>query len=175
MLKNQLGLTVFLDKGMAAGDAADDTILHAASGAHVGLALFSREFAEREWPLRELKIFVGRGSLLPALVPPLSYEAWKKFIQNATLRQASLSKEVRIAAQGTMMVRGSVEEMLTWKQRVCLAVVGALVDKARAGLPDRAWAGELKLRIKAAAERVAKFTTLTVGETETLRDEARYL
>ena len=74
-----------------------------------------------------------------------------------------------------MMVRGSVEEMLTWKQRVCLAVVGALVDKARAGLPDRAWAGELKLRIKAAAERVAKFTTLTVGETETLRDEARYL
>ena len=33
MLRNQLGLSVFLDKGMAAGDAADDTMLQADSGA----------------------------------------------------------------------------------------------------------------------------------------------
>jgi hypothetical protein len=168
MLKHELGLTVFLDKRMSAGDAADDTMLLAARGARVGLALFSRDFAAREWPLRELKIFVDQGSLLPALVPPLPYEDWKKLIQKATLPQASLSERVRKAAQRTVMVTGSSEDMLTWRQRVCCAVVGALVDNARADLPGR----KFRRRVKAAADLVRQFSKLTTEDTRELESEA---
>jgi hypothetical protein len=168
MLHGQLGLTVFLDKYMRPGDPGDETMLGAAHSAHVGLTLFSPQFAEREWPLRELEIFAGRGSLLPALVPGLKYEAWKE-----CLDKADVSKDVRKKAVRTVMMKGSDQELLAWQHKVCLGVVRALVAKVRGpGLPDRIWAGELKLRVKAAAERVAEFSTLTVGEVRVLKAEA---
>jgi hypothetical protein len=168
MLQEQLGLTVFLDKYMRPGDPGDEIMLGAANGAHVGLTLFSPQFAERPWPLHELKIFAGRGSLLPALVPGLKYEAWKE-----CLDKADVSKDVRTKALRTVMMIGSDQELLAWQHKVCLDVVRALVAKVRRpDLPDRAWAGVLKLRVKAAAERVAKFTTLTVGEVGVLKAEA---
>ena len=173
MLHNQLGLTVFLDKYMAAGDAADRRMLSNARGAHVGLALFSREFAQRDWPLTELEIFAGRGSLLPALVPPLSYEAWKDCIQTAKLQEASLDEDVRNAAQRTVMVTGSEAETLAWKQRVCYAVVRALVAKARAKLPDQEWVGAFRPRVRAAVTTaVDQFDRLTVREVRELQAEA---
>jgi hypothetical protein len=165
-----LGLTVFLDKDMRPGVAADAAMLSAANVAHVGLTLFSKEFAEREWPLRELKIFAARGSLLPALVPPLTYEAWKD-----CLGRAPLTDYVRLAALRTVMMIGSDRDVLTWQHKVCLGVVRVLVLKVRGGLPDRAWAGELRMRVQTAAERVVKFTELTVRETTALRAEASAL
>jgi hypothetical protein len=170
MLQGQLGLTVFLDKHMRPGDDANAVKLGAARRAHVGLTLFCKEFAEREWPLRELQIFVANESLLPTLVPPLTYEEWKEH-----LRQAPLTQDVRDAALRTVMVIGSDRELLAWQQKVCLGVVRALVAKVRGGLPDRAWAGEFRVRTRAAVERVAAYTTLTNGETAELRDEARFL
>jgi hypothetical protein len=171
VLQVQLGLTVFLDKYMRPGDAADEAMLGAARGAHVGLALFSEEFAVRKWPLRELEIFVGRGSLLPALVPPLTYEEWEE-----CLGEVKVSKDVQAAALRTVMVKGSDRERLAWQQKVCLGVVRALVAKARRpDLPDRVWAGQLATRAKAAADRVEKFSELTNRETAELRAEARFL
>ena len=167
MLKGQLGLTVFMDKYMRPGDPGNETMLGAARGAHVGLTLFSKEFAERQWPLRELEIFAGRGSLLPALVPPLTYEAWKQ-----CLGKAAVSNDVRHAASRTVMMIGSDRELLAWQHKVCLGVVRALVAKARRpDLPDRAWARELKSRVTAAAERVAEFSTLTNEDKRALMDE----
>jgi hypothetical protein len=172
MLQGQLGLIVFLDKYMRPGDPGDETMLAAAHGAHVGLALFSREFAEREWPLRELEIFARRGSLLPALVPGLTYEAWKDCVGDAI----KLTEDVRKKALRTVMMTGSDQELLAWQHKVCLGVVRALVAKVRRpDLPDRIWAGELKRRVMKAAERVAKFTTLTVGEAGELTAEASAL
>ena len=160
-----LGLTVFLDKNMRPGDPGDETMLRNANGAHVGLTLFSPEFAEREWPLRELEIFADRGSLLPALVPPLEYEAWKE-----CLGKAGVAEDVRHAALRTVMMIGSDRELLAWQQKVCLGVIRRLVAKAVSpNLPNRAWAGE------AAAERVADFSTLTNGAVKELRGEARFL
>jgi hypothetical protein len=170
ILQGQLGLTVFLDKYMRPGDPGDETMLGAANGAHVGLTLFSPDFAVREWPLRELEIFAGRGSLLPALVPPLTYEAWKE-----CLSKADVSEDVRKKALRTVMMIGSDRELLAWQHKVCLGVVRALVAKVRRGLPDRAWAGELKVRVKKAAERVADFSKLTNEDAKELRDEARFL
>jgi hypothetical protein len=167
----KLGLTVFLDKYMRPGDPGDETMLGAANGAHVGLTLFSPDFAVREWPLRELEIFAGRGSLLPALVPPLTYEAWKE-----CLSKADVSEDVRTKALRTVMTIGSDRELLARQHKVCLGVVRALVAKLRRpGLPDRAWAGELKVRVKKAAERVADFSKLTNEDVKELREEAGFL
>jgi hypothetical protein len=166
-----LGLTVFLDKYMRPGVAADDAMLSAARGAHVGLTLFSKEFAERKWPLLELEIFAGRVSLLPALVPPLTYEAWKD-----CLLKAKVSEDVRSAALRTVMMTGSDRELLAWQHKVCLGVVRALVAKAVSpDLPARAWGAELKVRAKAAADCVVTFSTLTVGATRELTAEASTL
>jgi hypothetical protein len=169
MLHRDLGLTVFLDKYMRPGVAADAAILGAAHGAHVGLTLFSEEFADRKWPLRELSIFARRRNLLPALVPPLTYEEWED-----CLGEVELSKGVRAAALRTVMVTGSDQELLAWQHKVCLAVVRALVAKVRGGLPDRAWAGELRVRVKDAVRRMCEsrsFTHLTLGDILELQEE----
>ena len=166
-----LGLTVFLDKYMHPGDPGDETMLRNATGAHVGLTLFSPEFAERKWPLRKLEIFADRRSLLPALVPPLEYEEWEGHLQ-----QAAVTDDVRTAASRTVMVKGSDQELLAWQHKVCLGVVRALVAKAvTPDLRNRAWAGELKRRVKTAARRVAKLRKLTADDVDELKDEASAL
>jgi hypothetical protein len=173
VLSAQLKLEVFLDKCMPPGGAADEAMLSAARGAHVGLALFSREFAEREWPLRELGIFAASRSLVPALVPPLSYEGWKE-----CLSKASVTDDVRAAAlRTTMVVVRDASELLTWQQKVCLAVVRALVAKAkRSDLPNLAWVGAFRSRVKAAAQTMCDSkhltTHLTMGEMDDLREES---
>ena len=168
MLQHQLGLAVFLDKYMAVGGPEDDTVLGAANSAHVGLVLFSQEVSERAWPLRELGIFASQGSLLPALVPPLSYEDW-----TACLGRADVAESVRRAALRTVMMISEYGELLEWKHRVCLGVVRALVAKAVSrGLPNEAWAGEFRVRVKVAAERLSKFSKLTVAASEELREKA---
>jgi hypothetical protein len=175
VLSDQLKLDVFLDKRMRPGGAADEAMLSAADGAHVGLALFSREFAEREWPLLELNIFVANGSLMPALVPPLSYDEWK-----VCITKASVADGVRVAALRTTMVSVcDARELPAWQQKVCLAVVRALVAKARrADLPNLEWVGAFRSRVKAAARLMCEskhFTHLTRGDIWDLQEESRAL
>jgi hypothetical protein len=54
---------------MCPGDAAAAKMLDAAAAAPVGLAIYSREYFDRVWPLRELRILVEQKKLLPVLTP----------------------------------------------------------------------------------------------------------
>ena len=167
----RLGLTAFLDKYMSPGEPGDETMLRAARGAHVGLTLFSPAFAEREWPLRELEIFAGQDSLLPALVPPLSQTDWTRFLD-----KAEVTDKVRHAASRTVMVKGREPEMLVWQHKVCLGVVRRLVAKARRpDLCNRAGAGELRVRAMKASRLVAEFDMLMIGDVRELRKDAAAL
>lgn len=93
-----VGLKAFVDEADLEGGAqADVKILRAVKQAPVGLALFSKRFFEKDWPMRELKIIVGAATLLPVLYGishedaeaalaqspaerPADPEAWRDFV-----------------------------------------------------------------------------------------------
>jgi hypothetical protein len=141
-----------------------------AHGAHVGLVLLSPEFAGRKWPMRELQIFWERGTLVPALVPPLTYEQAEKALRASELVPA----EVTVGTLRTTMLTGTAGELERWKDGVLLAVVRALVHHV-VKLPNRTWVGMLCTRTIAAAESVAKLPLLTKHETDKLTAEVANL
>jgi hypothetical protein len=64
-----LGFKAFVDKtALHPGDSADARMLQSAQTTPIGLALLSRDFVVRVWPLVELKLIVEAGMLLPVVV-----------------------------------------------------------------------------------------------------------
>lgn len=73
-LFTQIGLKAFVDQDDLTGGApADLRMLSAVKEAPIGIALFGKQFFQKEWPIRELREIVGKALLLPVLYK-LTYE-----------------------------------------------------------------------------------------------------
>ena len=62
----------FDDRDLRLGDNAADAMLAAMRTAKYGVVILSKGFFEREWCVKELQTFLGRGNLLPIF---MSFEA----------------------------------------------------------------------------------------------------
>ena len=61
----QAGFTVFLDTGLVPGGQSEPTMIAAAESAKVGLVLLTEDFVKKQWPMKELAIFLKQSTLLP--------------------------------------------------------------------------------------------------------------
>jgi hypothetical protein len=103
-------------------------------------------------------------------VPPLTYEQAETALRASQLVPAAVTADTLC----TTMLKGTEDEMARWQDLVLLAVVRALVHRARVvnpQLPNLAWVGELRVRTVNAANRVKGLSKLQVGEVTKLRDE----
>jgi hypothetical protein len=88
-----VGLNAFVDESdLQGGDYADNHILDAVKEAPVGLALLSKHYLEKEWPIRELKAIVGKTTLLPVLYN-ITHEAASTTIANTPQAEAYDARE----------------------------------------------------------------------------------
>lgn len=77
------GVRAFLDdRDLRPGDVAADVMLEAMATARYGVVLLSRGFFEREWCVKELQTFLGRGNFIPVFFS-MSFDglpsAWESF------------------------------------------------------------------------------------------------
>jgi hypothetical protein len=72
------------------GGAADEAMLDAANKAPVGIAVFSPEYFQKKWPMRELEILVTRGVMLPVV---FRFEGHEQFVD--ALRNSSQQAMVK--------------------------------------------------------------------------------
>jgi hypothetical protein len=162
-----LGFTSFVDvNGLHPGDAADKKMLEAAKKAPVGLVLLNRDFVIRHWPMEELKVIVGAGTLLPVIVD-MSHDqfetGWRES-RIAALLQEDFFDEVR---RTTSLVheRGWQGVLL---QKTCLAVTRMFVEKVCAPeFPDTRRSMTHIMRVLEAAQKLKvgdRFIDLTRRE-----------
>ncbi|KAK9803963.1 hypothetical protein WJX72_008415 [[Myrmecia] bisecta] len=91
----RLNLTAFIDKNsLQGGDAADKVMVDAAKKAPVGVALLSKPFFEKEWPMRELKLIMENDALLPVL-HGISYEDAKESLKKCAPESAEYWQQSR--------------------------------------------------------------------------------
>lgn len=173
----EIGLRAFVDEAdLEGGAAADLRMLRAVKEAPVGLALMSKPFFRKAWPMRELGIIVGAATLLPVLymisheeakealsVSPLGNaadpDAWKEFV-NGVMRTTAL----RNPSTGT--------GRLPFRQLIVFSAVGLCVSTvgSRANVANKVPVYKYAKRLEAAASQITKnFGKLTNDEARKAR------
>lgn len=132
---NSVGLDAFVDQADLLGGAdADTQMMGAVTKAPIGLALLSKEYLRKEWPLRELRLIVGEDTLLPVLYN-ISYEEAKKALveghqetEGADLQQwSTLVKKVLRTTAVEDPYRSS--DKLPFVELIVFTAVGLCVSK----------------------------------------------
>ncbi|KAK9807503.1 hypothetical protein WJX72_001051 [[Myrmecia] bisecta] len=149
----------FLDQtDLYAGDSADDVMLRCANSAPIGLAVYSKHFFCKEWPMRELRILVDREVLLPVLYGQLTHAEFIRHLQNSPLAKPSQREWDRFTEQ----VRRTTYIMSTdlsqsarrLREQLCWNVVRVLATKVAPTLRDSRNTYDFKARVKQAAKEL---------------------
>ena len=74
------------------GDHSARSMLEAAGTAAMGIALLSPDYFRKKWPMRELKVLVSRGVLLPVKYCFASHEDLVAQLQSSPYAAASLQE-----------------------------------------------------------------------------------
>ena len=80
----RLGIKAFVDKrNLHAGDHSEEIMITAADVAPVGVALFNRDYFERNWPIHELVILTEKDTLLPVLHGEMTHKEYEKLLRGS--------------------------------------------------------------------------------------------
>jgi hypothetical protein len=153
-----VGIRAFVDQDDLAGAApADARMLETARSAPIGLAIFSREFFGKGWPMRELQILLEQGSLLPILSnrPPA-------FTHEDLVMAAKMCEHVSAAERNAFAERVArithIGPKEPWEQplqeEVCWNVVRLFTENVCPRLSDAVFTARTFDRIRKAAELI---------------------
>ena len=154
------GIRAFVDKNHLRGAMkADARMLGQARRAPVGLAIFSPEYFEKTWPMRELEILMERDSLLPMLtnrLPGFTHEAFVKCVTKS--RHLPESDRIGFAQRVTRITNLGTQEcdQLLLQQEVCWAVVRLLVETIVPAMKSSVFTARVIDRVRKAAERITE-------------------
>jgi hypothetical protein len=161
-------------------------MLKAVKEAPVGLAILSKHFPEKEWPIKELRIIVQQGTLLPVFYE-VTYEEAKVLLQNSpqaqgwtpeewarftdqVLRTTALKNPVTSRDEGPF-----VQAIVFSAVRMFVEIARKLVKKSN----DGAWAYKFVQTVEVAARKMSQeFKLLTVkqkDEAEVWANELKYV
>lgn len=162
----ELGIHAFVDKeDLRAADTADDIMLRAARTAPIGLAIFSREFFAKSWPMRELHIISERNTLLPVLTPrepTFTHDELEEHLKKAAKKtKGGLSKEewddfMKKVLRTTHPEQVKEAYTRPLRCRLCLDVIRLLVEKTCPRLGDSKLAEEVLRRVLNAVREVMR-------------------
>lgn len=169
-----VGLSAFVDQSdLGGGDKGDLRILTAVQEAPVGLALLSKHFFQKEWPMRELNIIVGEGTLIPVLYNITRAEAEEE-IRSSPQAQMHNPREwesfANLVKSTSALVNPStsldelpfVQSVVFSTVRHCVSIAG---PKVALHCSNKAWAHRFVKRLEVAAMEIVRgFGKITVEE-----------
>lgn len=151
---DRLGFGAFLDEyDLHPGDDADCKMEACARNSPIRLVLLSREFPERKWPMRELKLIVEAESLLPVIVGMSHTEfkdTWRASQGASHLDEAFFKKVTR-----TTCIIDDGGWRLFLRQKICFAVLRVFVEKMCPRLPNVAQSMNYVNRALTAAKAIS--------------------
>jgi hypothetical protein len=168
----RLGFSSFVDRNaLRPGDKADVKMQNSAEKAAIGLVLVNKDFVERHWPMKELKIIVEMDTLLPIIVG-MSHTEFEEAWQASDIA-SQLDEEFFNKVRRTTCIVHKEGWEGDLRQRACLAVTRVFIEKVCYNLPDTRASGRHIMRALRAAEqlkRPSSFRDLTKRDLEDVEE-----
>jgi hypothetical protein len=162
-----MGFRVFVDiNALRPGDKANDRIVGSAQRAPIGLVLINKDFLERGWPMRELRIIVEADTFLPVILD-MSHSEFEAAWRASELTSQFDEQFFQTVSRTTFLVEEVEEWRGKFRQRVCFSVARMFVKKVCSSLEDKMSSVKYLRRALKAAEALngdQSFLDLTKGE-----------